>query len=147
MHTLKCEKPQKEKPGHLNIECRFHCLSESYSCFASTSVTISPPRCLHTLHYVSVGQGRAVAKIFSFSLHSGELRVFNSLTDKPAFSFQETREWPVGYWGICNSEQGCICWTPTHQVQFSTEGEGKAKQTRHEKRTKSRSWCVSVLCL
>lgn len=55
LHLLKCEKPQKWKPGHLHTECRFHCLSESRSCFPSILVRISPANCLYALHYVGFG--------------------------------------------------------------------------------------------
>lgn len=52
--------------------------------------------------------------------------------DKPAFSFQETRKWPVSYGGICDSELGYVAWTSAPEVQVLSEGEGKAEQIEQE---------------
>lgn len=136
LHTLKREEPLKWKPGHLHPECRFHCQSESCSCFAPTSVTISLADCLHALHYVSVGWGRAVAKRFSFSLHSGEPWELTSLTDRQAcLHFPRNKRVTCGllrYTLHIAVNKGMQL--GPQLIKFSSHVQGKAKQSRQDSR-------------
>ena len=146
--TLNCEKPQKRKPGHLHIECRFHCLSSwklFLLCFnlrnnQSTQLFTHSP-----LMLVLAREGllqRYFLSVYTLGNHGCSTAW---QTDKPAFSIQETREWPGSYGGTYDSEQGCVAWTPTRKVQFCSEG--RAKQNRPDRRrAQSQGLSMWVCC-
>lgn len=124
----KCEKPQKQKPGHLHIECRFHCLSESRSSFASPPEQSVQP----TVYMLSIMLMLARKGLYFLSVYTlgnrGSSPVWQ--TSLPSLSKKKESDlWAVELYVVVN--QAMLSWTSTHEVQVLSDA--REKQNRYNR--------------